>query len=77
MLVGDWCNGGVECRSGDDAGGECREEVRGARDGRCGVLTDRVVERGWRDSCVIDVAVVRRVDGDVVAAVWRGEEALE
>jgi hypothetical protein len=75
--VGDWCSGGVECRSGDDAGGERREEVRGARDGRCGVLIDSVVERGWKDSCVVDVAVVGRVDGDVVAAVWRGEEALE
>jgi hypothetical protein len=39
------------------------------------VLIARAVERGWRDSWVVDIAVEGRVDG--VAVLWRGEEGLE
>jgi hypothetical protein len=69
----------VECRSGDEAGGERREEVRGVRKhsggGRWGVWIERVVERGWRESGVraeLEVAVVGRVEaGDALAVVSR------
>lgn len=61
--MGDWCSGGVECRSGDDAGGERKEELRWGSAGRWGVVIARAVESGWSDSWVVDVAVVGRVDG--------------
>jgi hypothetical protein len=41
----------VECRSEEDVGGEHREEVRRVRDGRCGAWIERVVERGWMETC--------------------------
>ena len=69
----------MECRSGEGAGGECREEVRWVKVGRCGGVMLRVVERRWKDSCEgalrPEAAVVGRVDG--VDVVWRGEEGLE
>lgn len=71
----------MECRSGDDAGGERKEELRWGRAGRWGVVIARAVESGWSDSWVVDVAVVGRVDGVdgvVVVVVWLGgEEGLE
>jgi hypothetical protein len=62
----------VECRSGDEAGGERREEVRGVRKhsggGRWGVWIER--ESGVRAE--LEVAVVGRVEaGDALAVIWR------
>jgi hypothetical protein len=58
----------VECKSKEDVGGEHREEVRKVRDGRCGAWIERVVERGWMETCEskleVEVAVVGRVDGE-------------
>jgi hypothetical protein len=57
----------VECRSEEDVGGEHREEVRRVRDGRCGAWIERVVERGWMETCEwkleAEVAVVGQGDG--------------
>ena len=64
-LVGDWYSGGVEWRSGDEAGGDCREDERWVRDGRWGGDSEIGVWSGWTD-----IPVMGRVDEDL----GRGEE---